>query len=127
MKYSKLAAIAFTLIIGATAASAHHNANAQFDNSKSIESTGTLTEVRDTAPHAQWKAMLIDPKTKAPALFQFETQNANNLRRLGLSMKTDIIVGKTFTFIYSPGRDGSNTGFLTALVVNGKRYDIIKL
>jgi hypothetical protein len=127
MKYFSAAALSAALLLGATTASAHHNANAQFDDSKSIELTGTLTEVRDISPHAQWKAMVVDPKTKAQALYNFETQNANNLRRLGLSMKTDVVVGKSFTFIFSPARDGSNTGFLTALVVNGKRYEIIKL
>ena len=127
MKTANTTALAAALMLVATTASAHHNANAQYDNTKEFEVTGTLTEVRDVAPHAQWKAMIVDPKTKAQALFNFETQNANNLRRLGLSMKTDVKVGKTFTFVYSPGRDGSNTGFLTALVVDGKRYQILRL
>ena len=122
-----ISALTAALLLAATAASAHHNVNAQFDNAKELQIVGTLSEIRDVAPHAQWKAMVVDPKTKVQSTFNFETQGANTLRRFGLSMKTDVKVGRTYTFVYSPARDGSNNGFMTALIIDGKRYQIVTL
>ena len=124
MLQAALAAAAIALM--AVPAVAHHNANAQYDNSKETSVVGTLLEVRDVAPHAQWRVMTVNPTTKAQTPWQFEAMGNNALRRLGIMVKTDFRVGQQYTFFYTPARDGSNTGFITAVTINGKKLQIVK-
>ena len=44
------------------------------------------------------------------------------LRRLGLRVREDLKPGTVVTYIFTPSRDGSNTGLLTALILDGKTY-----
>ncbi|MEI6282563.1 MAG: DUF6152 family protein [Alphaproteobacteria bacterium] len=120
-----LAAAAIT--VTAVPTMAHHNANAQYDNSKEFSVLGTLTEFRDIAPHAQWRVTSVDPATKAQKAWAFEALGANGLRRMGVAVKTDFKVGQSYTFFYTPARDGSNSGFITAVVINGKKYQMVRL
>ena len=120
-----LAAAAITLT--AAPAMAHHNANAQYDNSKELSVTGTLTDFRDIAPHAQRRVTSVDPTTKAQKAWAFEALGANGLRRMGVAVKTDFKVGQSYTFYYTPARDGSNSGFITAVTINGKKYQMVRL
>ncbi len=69
----------------------------------------------------------MNPQTKAQTNFQFEALGNNALRRVGIQVKQDIKVGRQYGFVYSPARDGSNTGFLSAIVINGKKFQIVKL
>ena len=118
-----VAALAFS----AAPALAHHNANAQYDNSKVDRVTGTLTEIRDISPHAQWKLVSVDPQTKQQITWSFESVSNANLRRLGIEVKKDLRIGNTITIIYTPARDGSKTGFLTGVVIGGKEFIVAKL
>ena len=124
MKILKAALAA--VVITATPALAHHNANAQYDNSKETSVVGTLTEVRDIAPHAQWRVTVVDPVTKKQTPWAFEAMGNNALRRLGIMVKTDFRPGQQYTFYYTPARDGSNTGFITGVTINGKKFTIVK-
>ena len=121
-----ITAVAAVAALSAAPAFAHHNANAQFDNSKEFELTGTLQEVRDIAPHAMWKVVVVDPATKAQTEWLFAAMGNNQLRRMGIAVKTDFKTGQKYDFYYTPARDGSNTGFITAVTINGKKYQMVK-
>jgi hypothetical protein len=121
-----LALAVAALAFAAVPALAHHNANAQYDNSKETSAVGTLMEVRDIAPHAQWKVTVTNPTTKAQTSWLFEAMGNNALRRLGIAVKTDFRPGQQYTFFYTPARDGSNMGFITGVTINGKKFQIVK-
>jgi hypothetical protein len=121
-----LGATASVAVLGVTPASAHHNANAQFDNSKETSVHGTLEEVRDIAPHALWKVVVLDPATKTQSEWLFAAMGNNQLRRMGIAVKTDFKPGQQFDFYFSPSRDGSKTGFITAVTISGKKYQMVK-
>jgi len=124
-----IAATALAAALCAAAAApayAHHNANAAYDNSKELSLTGTLTELRDIAPHAQWKVTAVDPVTRKQSDWRFEALGNNALRRLGIAVKTDFKTGDQYTFFYTPARDGSNSGFISAVTIKGKKYQIVK-
>ena len=119
------AAVSAAVLAGAPAY-AHHNANAQYDTSKELSVTGTLVELRDIAPHAQWKVTVVDPVTHKQAAWAFEAMGSNGLRRMGIAVKTDFRPGGQYVFSYVPARDGSNSGFVSAVTINGKKYQMVK-
>src|SRR5437660_10467661 len=87
--------------------SAHHSEAAQFDVSKEFVLTGVLTELHEINPHSIW---LVDVKEGdgdgKVTSWKLEGVSANNLRRLGLSIKNDLKIGGTYAFTCAPSRDG---------------------
>jgi hypothetical protein len=41
---------------------------------------------------------------------------------MGLLIRQDLKPGSSMTYIFSPSRDGSNTGLLKAVIIGGKTY-----
>ena len=123
--FAGLAAVA-ALGAAASPAFAHHSANAQFDTSKEMQVTGTLTEMDDINPHSRW-LMIAKGANGQPVKWQFESVSPNALRHQGVHVKEDIKPGDTYGFIYSPAWDGTNTGLLTAMVINGKRVQYVNV
>ena len=118
-----IVAAALAIFAAGLPASAHHNANAQYDNSKRTTVTGALIEMRDIQPHAQWKVSISGPNGQSTE-YNFEAQGGASLRRAGISVKTDLKPGQTYTYIFSPARNGSPTGFLSDIIINGKKFSI---
>jgi hypothetical protein len=117
-----LGALALSALMSGVSASAHHNANAEWQTDKELPMTGKLVMVRDIMPHAQW---VFEVKGEQ---WKFEAISANALRRQGVLVKTAIKPGQTYNFFYSPSRTaGKKTGFLTALVLNGKKVTFVRL
>ena len=125
MKRLEIIAAVFAIGVTASPALAHHNANAQYDTSREVTKTGALVEIRDISPHARWKFVVTDPVTKAQTPWMLEALGNAQLRRLGLSVKEDFKPGRTMGYVFTPARDGSNTGLLTAVILDGKTYRII--
>ena len=119
-------AAAATLGLAATPVLAHHSANAQFDTSKEMRLTGVLTEMKDINPHSRWLAVIKNANGQAEN-WEFESVSPSALRRAGLKVKEEIVPGATLTFIYAPSWDGSRTGLITSMVVNGKTYVYAKV
>jgi hypothetical protein len=119
-----VAALAITTL--SAPAFAHHNANAQWQTDKRLELTGTLKEVRDMAPHSQWAFDVRDASGKVNT-WHFEAVQNAALRRQGIIVKQQIKPGTTYKLVYSPSRDGSNSGFLIAIYIDGKRVDFVRL
>ena len=105
---------------------AHHSANAQFDTTQEFVLTGVLTELRDINPHSIWQIDVKDADGKVTA-WKLEGVNPTTLRRLGLSIKTDLKIGGTYSFTVAPSRDGSKYAFLKAVTINGKVFQMVQL
>ncbi len=108
----------------ASAASAHHAVNAQFDVDKEGSFTGTLAKLDNIQPHTYWYFFVQRPGGKIEK-WSLEGPSPGNLLRAGLKMKEDIKPGKKFTVYYNVSRDGSTTGFIRGVDVNGKRVTLI--
>ena len=126
----KNALFAATMLISiltlSVSVSAHHSAAAQFDTTKEFVLTGVLTELQEVNPHSMW---FVDVKGEDGKVtpWKLEGVSPNNLRRLGLSIKNDLKIGGTYSFLVCPSRDGSKYVFLKAVTVNGKVYQMIQL
>jgi hypothetical protein len=99
--------------------SAHHAVNAQFDVEHLVPKTGVLTGLDNLNPHAYWHFDIKGPDGK-PQKWNIESVAPNALRRAGISIKEDIVVGKTYSFQIAPSRNNTNTGLLIVLDVAGK-------
>jgi hypothetical protein len=122
-----LAAIGFASVAALAApgvAFAHHAINAQFDVTKLVDKEGVLTKLDNINPHAYWHFDIKGPDGKVEN-WNIESVAPNALRAAGISMKTDIKIGATYKFKIAPSRNGSNTGLLLGIEVNGKQIRLV--
>ena len=126
MKTLKIAIAVAALSALAAPAMAHHNVNGAYFSEKTDKGQGVLMEVHDIAPHAHWIFGVMGPGGQM-VKWDFETVGTGALRRLGVKVKDDFKVGDTYSYSYSPSRDGSNTGFMTAIVIGGREIKIVQL
>jgi hypothetical protein len=114
--------VAGALAVGVLAgpALAHHAVNSQFDITKNMSLTGVMTKYELINPHAYVHFDVKAPDGKVQA-WAFETGAPIALRRAGLSAREAFKVGETYKIVYSPSRDGSPTGLMTAITLpNGQ-------
>lgn len=126
MKQSMIALAAAALLgaVSAGPAFAHHAINAQFDVTKLVAKEGVLTKLDNINPHAYWHFDIKGPDGKIEN-WNIESVAPNALRAAGISMKTDIKIGSTYKFSIAPSRNGSNTGLLLLIEVNGKPIRLV--
>lgn len=106
----------------ATPASAHHNANAEWQTDKELTTTGKLVEVRDIMPHSVWTFDVNGVQWKMEAI------SANALRRQGVAVKEMIRPGQVYKIFYAPSRTaGKTSGFLSAIEINNKKVTFVRL
>ena len=121
-----VAAMSLSILALCVPARAHHSAAAQFDVSQEFVLTGVLTQLQDINPHSIWHLDVKGEDGKVTA-WKLEGVNPNGLRRLGLSIKTDLKIGGTYSFTVAPSRDGSKYAFLKAITINGKKFQMVEL
>ena len=121
-----VAAMSLAILALCVPARAHHSAAAQFDVSQEFVLTGVLTQLQDINPHSIWHLDVKGEDGKVTA-WKLEGVNPNGLRRLGLSIKTDLKIGGTYSFTVAPSRDGSKYAFLKAITINGKKFQMVEL
>ncbi len=100
--------------IGAAAgASAHHSA-AQFDFRNTVDLTGIVKAATFSNPHARILLEVTDDE-RGTRDIEFEGRSRNNMSRQGF--RPDMIkVGDKITIRIWPMRDGSDGGYITALI-----------
>ena len=117
------------LALGAPAF-AHHSANAEFDTTKELKITGTLTKVENVNPHSWWYVDVMGPDGKVTS-WKLESLAPAGLIRQGLKLKTNVQIPGTYEFRISPAwKDpDANTklGFMKAIIVDGKEYVVVEL
>jgi hypothetical protein len=119
MKYAGFFCCAAVLALSAAASlplAAHHSFAAEFDATKPITLTGTVTKVEWTNPHAFFYIDAKDEKTNEVANWAAEMNSPNSLMRMGWtrdSMKVDDVV----TVQGSLAKDGSKLLNVRSVVV----------
>jgi hypothetical protein len=108
MRYSGVLCCVALLALAAVSmpASAHHSFAAEFDSSKPIKMTGTVTKVEWYNPHAFFYIDVKDEKTNEVGNWAAELNSPNSLMRLGWtrdSLKVEDVVTVDGTL----ARDGS--------------------
>lgn len=96
----------------ATGAGAHHSA-AQFDFRNTVDVTGVVKEAEFYNPHAH--IMLEVSDERGTRDIEFEGHSRNNMYRQGLRPEM-MRVGDEITIRIAPMRDGTDGGYVTALI-----------
>ena len=96
----------------ATIADAHHSA-AQFDFRNTVDLSGIVKEARFSNPHAHIVLEVTDERGTRD--IEFEGHSRNNMYRQGF--RPDMMhVGDMIKIRIAPMRDGSDGGYVTALL-----------
>ena len=116
--------VACLLLPGALAlapALAHHSVAANFDRSRTIELTGTVTAVHLRNPHSQYVVEVPEDGGGATEWFiEWSDRNALVRRQVDLDL---IKAGDTITFTVWPSRRLDAVGFFVqAILPNGELY-----
>jgi len=120
----------FAFSLNALPAFAHHGFQAEFDGSKVIYITGTLTKLEWENPHAYFWVEAKDDNGKVTT-WAFEGASPIAVKRTG-TVRADFTsnIGKTVTVRAVPGKDGTAKGAAETIklpdgrevVVGGKRF-----
>ena len=102
-----LSAIALVSLLSGRSASAHHSFAAEYDGSKPITLTGSLTKMLWSNPHA-WVYVDVKGSDGKTVAWAFETGGANALYRRGWK-KVDLPIGAVVTIEGFMAKDGSPT------------------
>lgn len=100
-------------IVAATGASAHHSA-AGFDFRHTVNLVGIVKEATFSNPHARIVLEVTDDE-RGTRDIEFESHSRNNLFRHGFRPEM-MKVGDKITVRVWPMRDGSDGGYITALI-----------
>ena len=125
-------------VLAATPVVAHHSFSAEFDASKEIKATGTVTKLEWTNPHA-WFFIEASELCEGPAGSEksnawkcaksdgasndwgFELASPNGLMRLGWS-RNSLKNGQVVTVVGTRAKDGTRKGNArSVLMADGKR------
>ena len=113
-----LGAIAVSVLLTSTA-SAHHSFAAQYDSSKPVQMSGTVTKVEWTNPHARLYIDVRDDSGQT-ANWNFEMASPNILVRNGWKQNT-VKVGDRITVSGYLARTGNHMAIAGAVAdANGK-------
>ena len=106
MQISKVLAILAVALAAAASASAHHSFAVFFDDTRTIEITGSVTEFRFSNPHA---IISLDVRNKDGVVeaWKAETNAVTLLKRRGWT-KDSLKAGEVITVDGWPARDGAN-------------------
>ena len=116
----RLVPMAIALLLCAVSARAHHSVPVNFDQSKEITISGTLTEAKWINPHSRFR---IDVKQDDGKTVEWlvEMGAVNTMRRAGFEIEK-FVVGDTLTIIGWPGRGRDRSMLLrTAVLKDGTR------
>ena len=103
------------LILASVPTVAHHSFAAEFDSSKPLKLTGTVTKIEWTNPHA-WFHMDVKDDTGKATSWGFELGSPNGLMRAGWT-RNSMKIGDTVSVEASRAKDGSNNANARAVTL----------
>ena len=106
--------LGFLLSAAATLPAVAHHSAVQFDFQNTVNLTGIVKVVQFANPHAKIILEVTDEK-RGTRDIQFEGHSRNNMYRQGLRPEM-MTVGDKITIRIAPLRDGSDGGYVTALI-----------
>lgn len=121
----QLALVMVTVTASTGLAQAHHAANSQFDGNQNLVFKGVLEKVTLANPHGYTYFVRTKPDGEQEHWI-FQTDAILALRRAGLSVRNDLKIGDTFSLVYIPALDGSNSGDLVAIQLKDGRIIAFK-
>ena len=104
------------LLMTAVPVVAHHSFAAEYDSTKPINLTGTVTKIEWTNPHAWFYIDVTDDSGKV-ANWGWELGSPTSLVRTGWT-RNSLKVGTVVTVEGSRSRDGSNTANARSITLN---------
>lgn len=104
------------LLVAMAPAAAHHSFPAQYDASKPVTLTGSVTKVEWTNPHIFIYIDVVDEESGEPAHWALELGGPNALLRLGWK-RDSLKEGDVVTVEGSLARDGSNLANAESIVM----------
>src|SRR2546430_489194 len=107
-----VALVAAGLIAAAIPALAHHASQAEFDKNSPKTVTGTLTRVQWTNPHVRWYLDIKNEKTGEVETWMIQGSGPGAYKANGVSATGVFPLGKSYTVLIAPSRDGSNGGYV---------------
>jgi hypothetical protein len=116
MKFAVVAAGAL-MLLASVPAIAHHSFAAEFDATKPLKLTGTVTKIEWMNPHAYFYIDVKEADGKVTN-WGMEMGSPNGLMRQGWS-RNSMKIGQEVTVEGSRAKDGSNIGNARSVVLEG--------
>ena len=103
---------------------AHHASQAEFDKNSPKNISGVLTRVQWTNPHVRWYLDIKNEKTGEVETWMLQGSGPGAYKANGVSAAGVFPIGKTYTAMIAPARDGSNGGYvMTWTLPDGTKMD----
>jgi hypothetical protein len=122
---SKVLAFALTAIVlvaGSMPVLAHHSFSAEFDSTKNVTLTGTITQVKWQNPHVYFYIDVKDAVTGKVTNYGCEMGSPNGVLGNGLS-RNALKVGMVVSLNGSLAKNGTPTVNARTVTVDGKPYN----
>jgi len=122
---SRFITTVFAVIVAAAVpALAHHASQAEFDKNSPKTVTGTLTRVQWTNPHVRWYLDIKNEKTGEVETWMIQGSGPAAYKANGVSATGVFPIGKTYSVLIAPSRDGSNGGYVMSWTLpDGTKMD----